>query len=35
MELQSAALEGLLEAGDELSAKDATEHFDGEEKSRA
>src|SRR5262245_8069379 len=34
-EVQLAVLEGLLEAGHELSAKDATKHFDGEKKSRA
>ena len=34
-EAQSAALERLLETGDELAAKDATQHFDGEKKSRA
>src|SRR5262245_62128015 len=34
-EVQLAVLEGLLEAGHELSAKDATKHIDGEKKSRA
>jgi len=33
-EAQSAALECLLETGDELPAKDAAQHFDGEKKSR-
>lgn len=33
-EAQSAVLERLLETGDELAAKDATQYFDGEKKSR-
>ena len=35
MEAQAAVLESLLEASDELAAKNATKHLDGEKKSRA
>jgi len=35
MEVQLAVLEGLLETSDELAAKDAAKHLDGEKKSRA
>jgi hypothetical protein len=35
MQTELAVQEGLLETSDELAAKDATQHLDGEEKSRA